>query len=457
MIIKTEQLTYNYLTFKKPTLNPEPFSMHCHTTYELIFFEKGEANYIIDENKYNSNNLHSIYKENILDSKNLKIIINESAAYEYNLKIGDYIEIDPTEEATRYNNFRNADGSNNEIFNKLKKFNETKYKFKVVDIISTYQNPEFYINQRVANCIIGLNDSNILKSSFYNEYSPSVVNDEASWFNPSQPTLTINQIDPFNGFYTKSENPKSISSIVLYSNSGLAPANDKFINGDLFNTIVTNVMNSKQSDLTNATNQNKYISKIYLAAALGFSSIDDLDTWYQGKQPSDIINDLIGTYGQSPLLSSLIYVEQPLSFFALFGNISQFVNSIFILILVIILLICILAVFYLSIDFIYSSIALCGMLKAYGFKDSTNVFSFLSMFFPAIILALIISTPLSILTINWIKSFVYGFSGIFLPISLLWWYVVINAIVLFAILSLTILIAILILKREKITKLITRY
>ena len=52
MIIKTEQLTYNYLTFKKPTLNPEPFSMHCHTTYELIFFEKGEANYIIDENKY---------------------------------------------------------------------------------------------------------------------------------------------------------------------------------------------------------------------------------------------------------------------------------------------------------------------------------------------------------------------------------------------------------------------
>lgn len=411
----------------------------------------------IDESKYNSNNLHSIYKENILDSKNLKIIINESAAYEYNLKIGDYIEIDPTEEATRYNNFRNADGSNNEIFNKLKKFNETKYKFKVVDIISTYQNPEFYINQRVANCIIGLNDSNILKSSFYNEYSPSVVNDEASWFNPSQPTLTINQIDPFNGFYTKSENPKSISSIVLYSNSGLAPANDKFINGDLFNTIVTNVMNSKQSDLTNATNQNKYISKIYLAAALGFSSVDDLDTWYQGKQPSDIINDLIGTYGQSPLLSSLIYVEQPLSFFALFGNISQFVNSIFILILVIILLICILAVFYLSIDFIYSSIALCGMLKAYGFKDSTNVFSFLSMFFPAIILALIISTPLSILTINWIKSFVYGFSGIFLPISLLWWYVVINAIVLFAILSLTILIAILILKREKITKLITRY
>ena len=26
--------------------------MHCHNTYELIFFEKGEANYIIDDKKY---------------------------------------------------------------------------------------------------------------------------------------------------------------------------------------------------------------------------------------------------------------------------------------------------------------------------------------------------------------------------------------------------------------------
>lgn len=52
MIIKTEQLLYNHSTFKKPSLTPEPFSMHCHNTYELIFFEKGEANYIIDEKKY---------------------------------------------------------------------------------------------------------------------------------------------------------------------------------------------------------------------------------------------------------------------------------------------------------------------------------------------------------------------------------------------------------------------
>ena len=52
MIIKTEQLLYNYTTFKNPSLNPEPFSVHCHNSYEFIFFEKGNANYIIDEKKY---------------------------------------------------------------------------------------------------------------------------------------------------------------------------------------------------------------------------------------------------------------------------------------------------------------------------------------------------------------------------------------------------------------------
>lgn len=52
MIIKTEQLLYNHVTFTRPSQKLEPFSMHCHNTYELIFFERGDASYIIDQNKY---------------------------------------------------------------------------------------------------------------------------------------------------------------------------------------------------------------------------------------------------------------------------------------------------------------------------------------------------------------------------------------------------------------------
>ena len=52
MIIETEHLIYNHKTYENPRRTPEPFSRHCHNTYEILFFESGEANYIIDEKKY---------------------------------------------------------------------------------------------------------------------------------------------------------------------------------------------------------------------------------------------------------------------------------------------------------------------------------------------------------------------------------------------------------------------
>jgi AraC-like DNA-binding protein len=52
MIIKTERLLYNHKSLKRVSENPEPFTRHCHNTYELLFFERGEASYIIDEKKY---------------------------------------------------------------------------------------------------------------------------------------------------------------------------------------------------------------------------------------------------------------------------------------------------------------------------------------------------------------------------------------------------------------------
>jgi AraC-like DNA-binding protein len=52
MIIKTEHLLYNHRSYKNPLLDPVPFSRHCHNTYEILFFERGEASYIIDEKKY---------------------------------------------------------------------------------------------------------------------------------------------------------------------------------------------------------------------------------------------------------------------------------------------------------------------------------------------------------------------------------------------------------------------
>lgn len=50
--ISKPNLTYNYSYFKNPHEHPQFFMMHSHNSYEIIFFEKGDANYVIEDRKY---------------------------------------------------------------------------------------------------------------------------------------------------------------------------------------------------------------------------------------------------------------------------------------------------------------------------------------------------------------------------------------------------------------------
>ena len=49
---KLQNLTYNHILFKNPISNTEKFTLHSHNNYELLFFKKGEADYVIEERKY---------------------------------------------------------------------------------------------------------------------------------------------------------------------------------------------------------------------------------------------------------------------------------------------------------------------------------------------------------------------------------------------------------------------
>lgn len=101
------------------------------------------------------------------------MIINESAAYEYKLKRGDKIEIDPTDEATRYNprvNFNNP-----ELID-FANYNNKKYTFEIVDIVKSYQYPEFYINQRIANHLNVMDYPTIIETSYVNDYEYNAAN-----------------------------------------------------------------------------------------------------------------------------------------------------------------------------------------------------------------------------------------------------------------------------------------
>jgi len=52
---KTELYSYNHLCHRVPSTHPQTFMMHSHNNCEFIFFEKGEANYIIEGRRYRLN------------------------------------------------------------------------------------------------------------------------------------------------------------------------------------------------------------------------------------------------------------------------------------------------------------------------------------------------------------------------------------------------------------------
>ncbi|MGL4950305.1 MAG: FtsX-like permease family protein [Mycoplasma sp.] len=404
----------------------------------------------------NSDTIHSIYTDETFGNKNnYKMIINESAAYEFELKVGDKVIIDPTNEATRFNPIKvNPDATID-----YSKYNERHFEFEIVEIAQTFQYPEFYINQRIANHINAMDHQDVMKTCFRNLYEY----DEALGCD----VVTVHQTDPFNGIFSNSEEIKTISqTISLYSESGLAPATDKFAKSNVLNNVILETLKSKSSNLTSQFDQAKYLSKMQLARTLGF--VNEIDnsvnmTAFEAVYPANaksvekVLHDIVSTYGVNPFTSSVYNVEYVEMFSQIFDNISGFINSIMIMVLLILFTISILSVMFLSVEFISSAISVIAILKVLGFYDRTNAFAFLSMFFPAMIIAVAVSVPLTMLVLSALSGFVYNFSSILLPLKYQWWYFVIPSLLLGSILGITIAIAILMLKKQNTTNAIARY
>lgn len=360
--------------------------------------------------------IHDYYLNNssLILQSDQKIIINESAAFQYKLKIGDTISIEPINEATRI------------FYDKNK--NNQNYKFEIVGINSTKQFPEFYINQKVANKILHLDNENIINTSFYNG----------------------KQINPFNGFFTTSDSPKIVTnSITLYSQSGLAPSTDKFNWSPFYDKLITSTLKDK-----------KYIkTKEILATALNYKSIQEMDDNILNQNLSNemLFNNLVSAYGESPLLTTILSAESNGSYAKLFDNIATFSNTLLTMIIAIIIIISMLAVISISIDLVNNAIPLNAMLKSIGFSDSSNIFGFLSIFFPTIILSISFSIPLTILFLSGFQSIIYSFSNILLSTFFPAWTFLIPTLGLIVLLGFTILIALIKIKRVSISNAISRY
>lgn len=88
MEIYTRNLIYNHRSMKNVNNLPRFSMKHTHNTYELIFFEHGEANYVVESRRYRLNN-HDL-------------ILTKPGTYHY-------IEIQSSMEYSRYNVAFNPD------------------------------------------------------------------------------------------------------------------------------------------------------------------------------------------------------------------------------------------------------------------------------------------------------------------------------------------------------------
>ena len=78
MALQKDSLYYSHLSIQEPFEKPGLSMMHSHNSYELLFFEKGEADYVIEDREYR------LHKNDLIIIRPLKyhyIKINSNSEY----------------------------------------------------------------------------------------------------------------------------------------------------------------------------------------------------------------------------------------------------------------------------------------------------------------------------------------------------------------------------------------
>ncbi len=413
-------IPYTYLEFGSNTNNE---NISLDKTNTKTFVARGiDPNPIINPktlknefvpNLFNSNdeNLNSelaLKNENIIDPDNLNLLISEATAYKYNIGIGSKINIQPKNDIDRYY-----------------KKNENIYTFTIKGIYSSYYGDEFFINQKVANEILGYNDPEFNTNSYYidREWIDGKESITGEWV-PGYWEIKNNETIPFNGFFSLSKtHPILTSSNSTYSYSGLYPAIDTFSHSEKFTSILNYSLNPTSIAPGNNVYDDAFNSKIAIMKALNYPDVATFNTYLQGfsdvtLRNKDVINRIINTYGSSvfSLMNKTTQVSDKIS--GIFDTSENLIYSLQTLLFSILISISLLTTLIMSIDLIENSLSVAATLKALGFSDRSNMLSFLSAYFPPLILGSIIGFSLSSTFINMYINVIFNISSIYLPVTL---------------------------------------
>lgn len=318
------------------------------------------------------------------------LVINEVVAHQFNLGIGDVIDLDVLNTTNRFTNKLNG----------LKQDVKTA-KFKVIGINDTYINFEFITKKQVSDRLTGLD-------------------------------VLYGSETPFNGIMSKSPIPEQVvGSSSLYALSGYWAAINNFDISKLSDpqkrAIFTNIFGSQDS--WKSTN-NKTPNSVFEDMGWTLQKVEKFLGLKLEEAQKTQLDESIQKF--SEVFEKKLYVPLATSIdskdieagFTL--SIANTIESLLISIIIISFIISIIILVIVSTILINENEKNIAIFSILGYSQAERIKLFFSIFVPFMLLAIILSIPITILALNLFMGAILSSSSIFLPLTLSWWPLVVT-------------------------------
>ncbi|MDE6894497.1 MAG: hypothetical protein K2J02_03925 [Malacoplasma sp.] len=459
----TETYTYLDVTLNDPSIAIAPLRNNGKNRLvdinQQIIGLKKDSNYVklLDDNSNSLNHLLFEFNNNQDGNQIYPLIINQGAAYQYNLGVGSVISVDVKNTYDRFTkNILGIDSTK-------------KVKFKVVGVSTDSFGVNLYTSQANSNEILKLNfsqgstivSSSTLKAKDGNKLMSSYLIGDKSKIDTNSGDSTLinvteydNNYVPFNGVFSKEENPLLVNSLVLECIYGIW-GNFVNFNDSNFKSLVDTsgmapVINSvlpystEELDLVKQKyNLSLETSREDLVAAivekLTFNDLSTLFTNVFGKtslvaiDTFEYFSSTFGTY--STIFGTLLTVETLL--------IALFIPLIIIIIMII------------SSVMMNDFRKIIAILKTLGYSDRENLFSILVIFIPVILISLLIGIGILASLCTFFNFLVFNLSSIYLSPSIDWLTYLFGVIAILGIVVINFIFVALYLKKQNLKNSIT--
>ena len=418
-------------------------------------------------------------------NKPFPIIANAYAAHKYNLKVGSEISFTINNRVDRYLDEINPHASKKHIAN-----------FVVKGICTTYEGEEYYIDQDVANLLLGLKthlwdnetdngqyiQSKYEPNAYYGYEYKTLQEPLRGGFDTPTSTKGISveggddmlinlsnyeqdminsgyNLTPygFNGVFTKSQNggPILTKGVVLYSITGLYPGNDRITSDVATNMLKYGANLEILRRVTLNGDDTTELGKGILAAYNEWVAEPNLNEREQkhielekfAEQAREFIRSCFGDQAYTLVVAN---VSDAFSSQLIYDNLSNTISNITYVVIAIVSLMVIIIVALITNMIINDSKRLASLLKALGYTDIENAKSFLSIYAPVIIFSLIIASLLSWGLLNIYNSLIFKGVGIWLNAQIKWYDYLISTGIVAIIFGISGLNSVLSLKRESL-------